>query len=225
MSFFISACLDMDALRASGLVDEDSPYRGVIDGRSGAHIQYSPDGTKSMIILTSIDGLEALAHLNYIKVAPVEQWIETERQVVIDGEPQWTTETVEKPGYFKDAPTGEFVNGDPIYKVNRVVTETTRTVMDEDGNTFEVPGRPVVEYVTTDEIEGYQQIPVTEQVWVDAESCSRTVPVIEVVQPDPELKSIYDEIYPRTPWIDEAGNTRTPPGLFAAPGGVDVWMA
>lgn len=86
MTFYVSICEDMNALRASGAVSEDSPYRGMIDGRSGAHVQYSPDGTQSMIVLTSIDGLEALQALPYIIVTTYEAIFGYRRQVGVDEE-------------------------------------------------------------------------------------------------------------------------------------------
>ena len=137
MSFYISICTDMAALKASGAVSEDSPYRGMIDGRSGAHVQYSADGTMSMIVLTSIDGLEALALADYIVVATPEE----------------------------------------------ILGHITTVYEDEDGAEIayeiETPG-------------------------------------------DPDLKVLYDAIYPRTEVTDEAGNVTTPPKLFAVPGGQSV---
>ncbi len=38
MSFYISICTDLNALIATGLVDEESPLRGMIDGRSGNYV-------------------------------------------------------------------------------------------------------------------------------------------------------------------------------------------
>ena len=218
----VSICTDMDALRATGLVDEDSPYRGKIDGRSGKHVQYSPDGTKSMIVITSIDELEGLAELPFVTVTSLEEIHGYKRQVEIDGELQWTEETVTVPAYTPQVIVG-YTDGDPIYKVERVETPTTRTVQDEDGNVLELPGRPIVEYVTTDEIEGYKQVPV----YGDGEEVpeytyTKQVPVLEDVPGNAELKALYDEIYPRTPIVDEEGNVHTPPKLFAVPGGQDT---
>jgi len=222
MSILISICTDMAALLATGLVDEESPYRGKIDGRSGKHVQYSPDGTKSMIVITSIDELEGLAELPFVTVTSLEEIHGFKRQVEIEGELQWTEEVVTVPAYTPQVVVG-YTDGDPIYKVERVETPTIRTVLDEDGNTLELPGRPIVEYVTTDEIEGYKQVPV----YGDGEEVpesSYTVkhPVLEEVAGDPALKALYDEIYPRTPYVDEEGVEHTPPKLFAVPGGADV---
>ena len=222
MSILISICTDMAALLATGLVDEESPYRGKIDGRSGKHVQYSPDGTKSMIVITSIDELEGLAELPFVTVTSLEEIHGFKRQVEIEGELQWTEEVVTVPAYTPQVVVG-YTDGDPIYKVERVETPTIRTVLDEDGNTLELPGRPIVEYVTTDEIEGYKQVPV----YGDGEEVpesSYTVkhPVLEEVAGDPALKALYDEIYPRTPTVDEEGNVHTPPKLFAVPGGQDT---
>ena len=246
----VSICHDMDALRATGLVDEESPYRGKIDGRSGKHVQYSPDGTKSMIVITSIDELEGLAELPFVTVTSLEEIHGYKKQVEIDGELQWTEEVVTVPAYTPQVVVG-YTDGDPIYKVERVETPTIRTVLDEDGNTLELPGRPIVEYVTTDEIEGYKQVPVygPKQEWVQVlvdtgevnefgdpiledkgyyqdvviPESSYTVkhPVLEEVAGDPALKALYDEIYPRTPTVDEEGNVHMPPKYFAIPGGTD----
>jgi len=218
----VSICTDMEALRATGLVDEESPYRGMIDGRSGKYVCYSPDGTKSMIVITSIDELEGMAELPFVTVTSLEEIHGYKKQVEIDGEPQWTEEVVTVPAYTPQVVVG-YTDGDPIYKVERVETPTIRTVLDEDGNTLELPGRPIVEYVTTDEIEGYKQVPV----YGDGEEVpesSYTVkhPVLEEVAGDPALKALYDEIYPRTPYVDEEGNVHTPPKLFAVPGGQDT---
>jgi len=244
----VSICHDMDALRATGLVDEESPYRGKIDGRSGKHIQYSPDGTKSMIVITSIDELEGLAELPFVTVTSLEEIHGYKKQVEIDGEPQWTEEVVTVPAYTPQVVVG-YTDGDPIYKVVRhekqkTVTRThdedgnelpepieagvvkTRNVYGEDGELLEVIETPVMVldyYETTDEIEGYKQVPV----YGDGEEVpesSYTVkhPVLEEVAGDPALKALYDEIYPRTPYVDEEGNVHTPPKLFAVPGGQDT---
>lgn len=220
--FYISFCTDMQALRDTGLVDKDSPVRGMIDGRSGAHVCYSPDGKKSMIAITSVDGLEDIEALPFVVLSTPEEIHGFKRQVEIDGELQWTEEVVTVPAYTPQVVVG-YTDGDPIYKVERVETPTIRTVLDEDGNTLELPGRPIVEYVTTDEIESYKQVPV----YGDGEEVpesSYTVkhPVLEEVAGDPALKALYDEIYPRTPTVDEEGNVHTPPKLFAVPGGQDT---
>ena len=212
----------MEALRATGLVDEESPYRGMIDGRSGKYVCYSPDGTKSMIVITSIDELEGMAELPFVTVTSLEEIHGYKKQVEIDGEPQWTEEVVTVPAYTPQVVVG-YTDGDPIYKVERVETPTIRTVLDEDGNTLELPGRPIVEYVTTDEIEGYKQVPVYgDGEEVPEDTYTQKVPVLEEVAGDPELKALYDEIYPRTPYVDEEGNVHTPPKLFAVPGGQDT---
>jgi hypothetical protein len=244
----VSICQDMEALRATGLVDAESPYRGKIDGRSGKHVQYSPDGTKSMIVITSIDELEGLAELPFVTVTSLEEIHGYKKQVEIDGELQWTEEVVTVPAYTPQVVVG-YVDGDPVYKVVRhdkqkTVTRThdedgnelpepieagvvkTRNVYGEDGELLEVIETPVMVldyYETTDEIEGYKQVPV----YGDGEEVpesSYTVkhPVLEEVAGDPALKALYDEIYPRTPYVDEEGNVHTPPKLFAVPGGQDT---
>jgi len=243
----ISICHDMDALRATGLVNEESPYRGKIDGRSGKHIQYSPDGTKSMIVITSIDELEGLAELPFVTVTSLEEIHGFKRQVEIEGELQWTEEVVTVPAYTPQVVVG-YTDGDPIYKVVRhdkqkTVTRThdedgnelpepieagvvkTRNVYGEDGELLEVIETPVMVldyYETTDEIEGYKQVPVYgDGEEVPEDTYTQKVPVLEEVAGDPELKALYDEIYPRTPTVDEEGNVHMPPKYFAIPGGTD----
>jgi hypothetical protein len=58
MSFFISICEDLNALKATGLVDEESLLRGMIDSRSGSYVCHNlpVDPTKSMIIISSLEG-------------------------------------------------------------------------------------------------------------------------------------------------------------------------
>jgi hypothetical protein len=225
MTFLISICTDMAALKASGAVDVESPYRGAIDGRSGAHVQYSADGSKSMIVITSLDGLEALAEMPFVTVTSYEEIFGYERQVEIDGELQFGEPTITTvPAHipqvvigYEDDPTR------PIYVVERTVVETVRLVTDEDGNETEVPGRPTVEYITTDEIEGYHQKPV----YGDGEEVPEQVvvtpnPIMEIVAGNAEIKALYDAIYDQSPVTDEEGNTHTPSKFFAVPGGCDV---
>ena len=242
MSWFISICDDMDALRATGAVDEDSPYRGMIDGRSGAYVHYN--GNKSAIILTSIDGLELLEQLPYITVTTPEEVFGYRKQAEVDGVLQWTTESGITDGYFKDVPTGEYVDGDPIYVVERVETPTTRTVpwadlsppqYDDDGElippvviedhpeTMTIAGRPIVEYITTDVVDGYYQVAVTEQVWVEAEPYTREVPLYEEVPGDPAMLAKYLDVYDYTTPVDDGeGGTYMRPKMFAAPGGHSI---
>lgn len=142
MSYFISICEDMQALLATGAVSEDSPYRGSIDGRSGAHVQYSPDGLKSMIVLTSKEGLEALELLPYITVATPEE---------------------------------------------------------------------IFDHLARQEIDGVLQYD------------SGELPVLEIVDGDPDLLAQYLDIYDyRIPNIDDEGNETPRPKLFAVPGGQDM---
>jgi len=189
----VSICTDMDALRATGLVGEESPYRGKIDGRSGKHVQYSPDGTKSMIVITSIDELEGLAELPFVTVTSLEEIHGYKKQVEIDGELQWTEEVVTVPAYTPQVVVG-YTDGDPIYKVVRhekqkTVTRThdedgnelpeplivpvvkTSYVYGEDGEVVETIETPVMEldyYETTDEVIGYKQVPTygNAQEWI-----------------------------------------------------------
>lgn len=95
MSLYISICEDMGGLKRSGAVDEDSPYRGMIEGRSGDYVCYSADGQQSMIVLTSTDGLEPLAELPFITVTSYEEIFGHLQPVVDeDGNPQFKTTTV-----------------------------------------------------------------------------------------------------------------------------------
>ena len=68
MSFYISICTDLNALIATGLVDEDSPLRGMIDGRSGNYVCTNADASESMIIISSLEGLDEIAELDYITI-------------------------------------------------------------------------------------------------------------------------------------------------------------
>jgi len=218
----ISICTDMDALRATGLVDEESPYRGMIDGRSGRFVQYSPDGTKSMIVITNIDGLEDLKELPFITVTSYEEIFGYKKQEEVDGVLQWAEVEITEPAYTPQIIVG-YEDGDPIYRVERVETPTTRTVTDDEGNTFEVEGRPFIEYITTDEIEGYKQVPVYgpgEE--VPEQTYPAKLPLWEEVPGNPELKALYDDIYPRTPIVDEDGVEHVSPKYFAIPGGHDA---
>ena len=61
----------MAALRLTGAVSEGSPYRGILEGRSGAHVHYN--GNSSAIILSSSEGLEALELLPYVTVTSYEE--------------------------------------------------------------------------------------------------------------------------------------------------------
>ena len=68
----ISICEDLNALIATGLVDEDSPLRGMIDGRSGNYVCVNADGSESMIIISSLEGLDEIAELDYITITTPE---------------------------------------------------------------------------------------------------------------------------------------------------------
>lgn len=73
MSYFILICTLTAALSASDALTEGSPERGRLEGRSGAHVQYSADGRKSMRVLTSIDGLEKVTQLPFIIITTPEE--------------------------------------------------------------------------------------------------------------------------------------------------------
>ena len=218
MSWYINICKNMSSLRASGAIDEHSPARGRINNRSGGHVQYN--GNNTAVILTSIEGLEMLERLPFITVTTPEEVFGYRKQAEVDGVLQWTTESGITDGYFKDVPTGEYVDGDPIYVVERVETPTTRTVTDMDGVETVVAGRPIVEYITTDVIDGYYQVAVTEQVWVEPEPYTREVPLYEEVPGDPAMLAKYLSVYDYTIPVDDGeGGTYMRPKMFAVPGG------
>jgi hypothetical protein len=223
MSFHVIMCTDKEALLSSGAVDAEGPYRGLIDGKSGAYVLDNADATMSMIVMTDITGVEALAQLPFILVTSYEEVLGYQRQVTIDDIPQFGEPILTVvPSYYESVVVG-YEDGDPIYRVERVVTETTREVTDEDGNTFEVAGRPIITYVTTTDIEGYEQVAVygTGDL-IPEQTITTPNPIMEDIAGDVTLKAIYDEIYPRTPVTGEDSNTSTPPALFAVPGGQDV---
>ncbi len=74
MSFYISICTDLNALIATGLVDEESPLRGMIDGRSGNYVCHNlpVDPPSSLIIISSLAGLEEIEALDYITITTPE---------------------------------------------------------------------------------------------------------------------------------------------------------
>ncbi len=132
MSFYISICEDLNALIATGLVDEDSPLRGMIDGRSGNYVCHNlpVDPTKSMIIITSLEGLEEIEDLSYITVTtPEVVFGYKEQETDEDGNLLWGPwYWVQPPDYTVTTDnwvdTGEVdENGFPIY-VNEPTTET-----------------------------------------------------------------------------------------------------
>ena len=138
MSWFISICEDMTALKATGAVDEASPYRGMIDGRSGAHVQYN--GNKSAIILTSIEGLELLEQLPFITVTTPEDVFGYRRQVEIDGVPQWDTPTTDEEGNEVQVPLMEEVPGNAAMLAKYLdVYDYLTPVDDGEGGTYMRP--------------------------------------------------------------------------------------
>lgn len=171
-----------------------------------------------LYVISSFDGLESIQNLSYVTVTSYED-IRGHKEK--DKDTPYKTEVGTYPGYWKTVKTGEYEDGDPIYKVNRVVTETTRTVMDEEGNTSEVPGRQIVSYEVTTEIEGYQQVPVTEQVWVEPEPYKIKVPVYKDLPAKAASRSKFNAVYDRTPISTENG-TYTPPAIPLILGGEDT---
>jgi len=249
----VSICTDLTQLSIDfpELFDAEAgdAKRGKLKGWSGDHTVYN--GNMSMKVLTSIEGLDELAEKDYITVTSYEEIFGYRRQVVLDDVPQFGEPTVTVvPAYTPQVITGYEDDLDrPIYRVVRHDKQKTVTrTHDEDGNeypeplvvpvvkvsytytgdgeidqTIETPVMVLDYYETTDEIEGYKQVPV----YGDGEEVPEQTytvkhPVLEEVAGDPALKALYDEIYPRTPYVDEEGNVHTPPKLFAVPGGQDT---
>ena len=132
MSFYISICEDLNALLATGLVDEESPLRGMIDGRSGNYVCHNlpVDPTESMIIITSLEGLEEIEALDYITITtPEVVFGYKEQETDEDGNLLWGPYYwVQPPSYT--VTTDHWVdtgrvdeNGFPIYE-NEPTTET-----------------------------------------------------------------------------------------------------
>jgi len=132
MSFYISICEDLNALLATGLVDEESPLRGMIDGRSGNYVCHNlpVDPTESMIIISSLEGLEEIEALDYITITtPEVVFGYKEQETDEDGNLLWGPYYwVQPPSYT--VTTDHWVdtgrvdeNGFPIYE-NEPTTET-----------------------------------------------------------------------------------------------------
>ena len=132
MSFYISICEDLNALIATGLVDEESPLRGMIDGRSGNYVCHNlpVDPTESMIIISSLEGLEEIEALDYITITtPEVVFGYKEQETDEDGNLLWGPYYwVQPPSYT--VTTDHWVdtgrvdeNGFPIYE-NFPTTET-----------------------------------------------------------------------------------------------------
>ena len=151
MMWYISICTDLNALIATGLVDEDSPLRGMIDGRSGNYVCTNANASESMVIITSLDGLEEIEDLSYITVTTPEVVFGYIEQETEDGNLLWG------PWYWVQPPdytvtTDHWVdtgrvdeNGFPIY-VNEPTTETITPPPYEtrDPITQDVPPDPVM---------------------------------------------------------------------------------
>ena len=132
MSFYISICEDLNALIATGLVDEESTLRGMIDGRSGNYVCHNlpVDPTESMIIISSLEGLEEIEALDYITITtPEVVFGYKEQETDEDGNLLWGPYYwVQPPSYT--VTTDHWVdtgrvdeNGFPIYE-NEPTTET-----------------------------------------------------------------------------------------------------
>ena len=148
-SFYISICQDLNALIATGLVDEESPLRGMIDGRSGNYVCHNlpVDPTESMIIISSLEGLEEIEALDYITITtPEVVFGYKEQETDEDGNLLWGPYYwVQPPSYT--VTTDHWVdtgrvdeNGFPIYE-NFPTTETITPPPYEtrDPLTYDVP--------------------------------------------------------------------------------------
>ena len=149
MSFYISICEDLNALIATGLVDEESPLRGMIDGRSGNYVCHNlpVDPTESMIIISSLEGLEEIEALDYITITtPEVVFGYKEQETDEDGNLLWGPYYwVQPPSYT--VTTDHWVdtgrvdeNGFPVYE-NEPTTETITPPPYEtrDPLTYDVP--------------------------------------------------------------------------------------
>ena len=147
MSFYISICTDLNALIATGLVDEESPLRGMIDGRSGNYVCTNADASESMIIISSLEGLDEIAELDYITITtPEVVFGYKEQETDEDGNLLWGPYYwVQPPSYT--VTTDHWVdtgrvdeNGFPIYE-NFPTTETITPPPYEtrDPLTYDVP--------------------------------------------------------------------------------------
>ena len=147
MSFYISICTDLNALIATGLVDEESPLRGMIDGRSGNYVCTNADASESMIIISSLEGLDEIAELDYITITtPEVVFGYKEQETDEDGNLLWGPYYwVQPPSYT--VTTDHWVdtgrvdeNGFPIYE-NEPTTETITPPPYEtrDPLTYDVP--------------------------------------------------------------------------------------
>lgn len=223
---YVSICTDYTQLITDfpELVSEEgSAMGGKLRGWSGDHTIHN--GNQSMKILTATDGLDDIAEKDYIRVTSYEEIFGYRRQVELDGVKQFGEPIVTVvPAYTPQVITGyEDDLERPIYVVSRIETPTIRNVTDEEGNTFEVAGRPIVEYVTTDIIDGYHQKPVYgDGEEVPEQTVTTPNPIMEEVAGNAELKALYDSIYDQSPSTDEEGGLHTPSRFFAVPGGEDV---
>jgi hypothetical protein len=152
MMWYISICEDLPALIATGLVDEDSPLRGMIDGRSGNYVCTNANASESMIIITSLEGLDEIEALSYITVTtPEVVFGYVEQETDEDGNLLWGPYyEVQPPDYT--VTTDHWVdtgrvdeNGFPIYE-NEPTTETITPPPYEtrDPITQDVPPDPVM---------------------------------------------------------------------------------
>jgi hypothetical protein len=226
----VSVCTDFKKLQESGLLrkwlDADGEHvtklRSKVDGSGGVRVCHN--GNMAMVVLSDADGLEELAALDYITVTSYEAIFGYSRQVEKDGVLQYGPDLiVEEPATTRQIVIGHTDDlTKPIYHVDRIETPTTRIVTDEDGNEIEVLGRPLIEYVTTEEIEGYHSKELYGDIAVPAQTYTYPNPIMEDVLPDPEMRALYDLVYPQTPQVltgDDGPYTYTPAPLFSVPAG------
>ena len=196
MMWYISICEDLPALIATGLVDEESPLRGMIDGRSGNYVcvndnarLVSADGTKSMVIITSLEGLDEIIELPYIIITtPEVVFGYVEQETDEDGNLLWGP-------YYEVQPPDYTVTTDHWVDTGRV-----------DENGFPI----------------YENHPTTET--ITPPPYETRDPITQDVPPDPVMRALYDSIYDQSP-VPNPEDPTAPPTIpsqfFALPGGYD----
>ena len=205
MSFYISICTDLNALIATGLVDEESPLRGMIDGRSGNYVCHNlpVDPTESMIIISSLEGLEEIEALDYITITtPEVVFGYKEQETDEDGNLLWGP-------YYWVQPPSYTVTTDHWVDTGRV-----------DENGFPIyENEPTTETITPPPYET-----TLGAVLLGAATVTRD-PLTYDVPPDAAMRALYDSIYDQSPQPDPEDPT-APPTIpsqyFALPNGFDA---
>ena len=219
-------CKDFPKLKESKLlrkwVEDGETHmtaaRSKIDGTGGQRVCHN--GNQTMIVLSGIDGLTIP---DYIVVTSYEEIFGYRRQVEDENGPVFGEPIVDVvPAHFRQVIVGyEDDLTKPIYEVERIVTPTTRTVTQEDGTEITVAGRPIIEYVTTSNVTGYESKPIYGTEQVEEQTYTYPNPIMETIPAIPEMRKLYDSVYPRTPVKTEDGEY-TPSKLFGIPAGSDV---